>query len=283
MLPPPLLVALSLCAFAANSILCRLALRDGSIDPASFTAVRLLAGAVMLVAVAGWGERRASRVVRRAWSSGFMLFLYAAAFSFAYVSLTAGTGALLLFGSVQVTMLLLAYHGGERLVGRQWVGLVIAVAGLVYLLSPGVSAPPVLGAGLMLVSGTAWGFYSVRGRGAPDPLGQTRTNFVLAAPMALVPLLATWPGLHLTRAGVLLAVVSGAVTSGLGYVVWYRALRHVTGIGAALVQLATPVLTAVAGVFFLGEVLGLRLVVAGVMVLGGIWAGVRSDPGRAAR
>jgi drug/metabolite transporter (DMT)-like permease len=271
----PFLVALSLVAFAANSILCRLALRDGSIDPASFTAVRLGAGAMMLVAVAGWGARRTSRVARPAWWSGFMLFVYAAAFSFAYVSLTAGTGALLLFGSVQVTMLLLAYRGGERLVGRQRLGLVTAVLGLVYLLLPGVAAPPMAGAGLMVLAGIAWGFYSVWGRGAQDPLGQTRSNFVLATPMALVPLLVTWPGLHLTRAGVLLAVVSGAVTSGLGYVVWYRALRHVTGIGAALVQLATPVLTAVAGVLFLGEVLGLRLVVAGIMVLGGIWAGVR--------
>jgi drug/metabolite transporter (DMT)-like permease len=172
-------------------------------------------------------------------------------------------------------MLLLAYRGGERLVERQWVGLVTAVLGLVYLLLPGVAAPPVASAGLMVLAGMAWGLYSVRGRGAPDALAQTRTNFVLATPMALVPLLVTWPGLHLTRTGVLLAVVSGAVTSGLGYVVWYRALRHVTGIGAALVQLATPVLTAAAGVLFLGEVLGLRLVVAGVLVLGGIWAGVR--------
>ena len=278
-MPTPLLVALSLLAFAANSILCRLALRQGAIDPTSFTAVRLVAGAVMLVAVAGLPRSSSWLVVGRAWAPAGWLFLYAIAFSLAYVSLTASTGALLLFGSVQVTMLLLAFRGGERLSVRQWLGLLLAVGGLGWLLAPGVAAPPVVGAMLMVLAGVAWGFYSVLGRGSADPVGQTRTNFVLAAPMGLLALglstqVARWPGWHLSRVGVLLAVVSGALTSGLGYVVWYRALRHVTGVGAAVVQLATPVLTAVAGVLLLGESMSARLVVAGVLVLAGIWLAV---------
>lgn len=279
-MPAPLLIALSLIAFAANSILCRLALRQDAIDPTSFTAVRLAAGAVMLVAVAGLPRAGSAPGVRRSLASAGWLFLYAIAFSLAYVSLSASTGALLLFGSVQVTMLLLAFRGGERLGARQWMGLLIAVGGLGWLLAPGVAAPPLGGAVLMVLAGMAWGFYSVRGRGNPDPVGQTRTNFVLAAPMALVALVlstqvARWPGWHVSRTGVLLAIISGAITSGLGYVAWYRALRHVSGVGAAVVQLATPVLTAAAGVVLLGESMSVRLVVAGGLVLAGIWGAMK--------
>jgi drug/metabolite transporter (DMT)-like permease len=279
-MPAPVLIALSLIAFAANSILCRLALRHGAIDPTSFTAVRLAAGAVMLVAVAGFPRGGSALVVRRSWASAGWLFLYAIAFSLAYVSLSASTGALLLFGSVQVTMLLLAFRGGERLGVRQWLGLLIAVGGLGWLLAPGVAAPPLGGAALMVLAGMAWGFYSVLGRGSSDPVGQTRTNFILAAPMALVVLglstqVARWPGWHVSRAGVLLAIISGAITSGLGYVAWYRALRHVSGVGAAVVQLATPVLTAAAGVVLLGESMSVRLVVAGGLVLAGIWGAMK--------
>jgi drug/metabolite transporter (DMT)-like permease len=154
------------------------------------------------------------------------------------------------------------------------VGLLVAVSGLVYLLLPGLAAPPLAGAALMVVAGASWGFYSARGRGSTDPLGQTRTNFLLAVPMSLLPLAAMLPRLHVGTTGLLAALVSGAVTSGLGYVVWYRALRHVSGVGAAIVQLATPVITAVGGVLLLGEPLSWRLVLAGALVLGGIWTAV---------
>lgn len=264
-----LLAGIALLAFAANSVLCRLALRDGAIDPASFTAVRIASGALMLLVVAATA-RSEGGARPRSWRAAAMLFLYAAAFSFAYVSLSAGTGALFLFGAVQVTMLVAAMLGGERLGSLQWVGFLSAVGGLAWLVAPGVTAPAPSGALLMTAAGIAWGLYSVHGRGSSAPLLETRTNFVLAVPMALLLVLVAMKGLHLSPRGVGLAVISGAVTSGLGYVVWYRALRSLSGVSAALVQLATPVITAVGGILWLGEALTHRVVVATVLVLGGI-------------
>ncbi len=264
-----LLAGIALLAFAANSVLCRLALRDGAIDPASFTAVRIASGALMLLVVAATA-RSEGGARPRSWRAAAMLFLYAAAFSFAYVSLSAGTGALFLFGAVQVTMLVAATLGGERLGSLQWVGFLSAVGGLAWLVAPGVTAPSPSGALLMTGAGIAWGLYSVHGRGSSAPLLETRTNFVLAVPMALLLVLVAMKGLHLSPRGVGLAVISGAVTSGLGYVVWYRALRSLSGVSAALVQLATPVITAVGGILWLGEALTHRVVVATVLVLGGI-------------
>ncbi len=264
-----LLAGIALLAFAANSVLCRLALRDGAIDPASFTAVRIASGALMLLVVATT-VRSEGGARPRSWRAAAMLFLYAAAFSFAYVSLSAGTGALFLFGAVQVTMLVAATLGGERLGSLQWVGFLSAVGGLAWLVAPGVTAPSPSGALLMTGAGIAWGLYSVHGRGSSAPLLETRTNFVLAVPMALLLVLVAMKGLHLSPRGVGLAVISGAVTSGLGYVVWYRALRSLSGVSAALVQLATPVITAVGGILWLGEALTHRVVVATVLVLGGI-------------
>lgn len=264
-----LLAGIALLAFAANSVLCRLALRDGAIDPASFTAVRIASGALMLLVVAATA-RSEGGARPRSWRAAAMLFLYAAAFSFAYVSLSAGTGALFLFGAVQVTMLVAAMLGGERLGSLQWVGFLSAVGGLAWLVAPGVTAPSPSGALLMTGAGIAWGLYSVHGRGSSAPLLETRTNFVLAVPMALLLVLVAMKGLHLSPRGVGLAVISGAVTSGLGYVVWYRALRSLSGVSAALVQLATPVITAVGGILWLGEALTPRVVVATVLVLGGI-------------
>jgi drug/metabolite transporter (DMT)-like permease len=203
-----------------------------------------------------------------------MLFLYAAAFSFAYVSLSAGTGALILFGAVQVTMLVSAMRQGERLGTLQWAGLAAAVAGVGYLVLPGLSAPSPVGATLMAAAGVAWGLYSVRGRGAVDPLDQTRRNFLLTIPMVAVLALAWTPRMQVSRTGVLLAVISGAVTSGLGYVIWYRALRGLSGVAASLVQLATPVLAAVGGILFLAEPLSGRLAVSAALVLGGIGVAV---------
>lgn len=264
-----LLAAIALVAFAANSVLCRLALRDGAIDPSSFTAIRVVSGALMLLLVTTT-TRNDGSARRHSWYAAAMLFLYAAAFSLAYVSLSAGTGALFLFGAVQVTMLVAAMLAGERLRLPQWAGFLMAVAGLVWLVLPGVTAPSPAGALLMTVAGVAWGLYSVYGRGSAAPLLETRTNFVLAVPMALLLTLAAMKGLHLSSRGVLLAALSGAITSGLGYVVWYRALSRLSGISAGLVQLATPVITATGGILFLGEALSHRVVIATVLVLGGI-------------
>jgi drug/metabolite transporter (DMT)-like permease len=275
----PLLTLLALLAFAANSLLCRLALRNGAIDPASFTGIRLISGAVMLVVVgAGMAARTGTTGKTGGWYGAVMLFLYAAGFSLAYVSLSAGTGALILFGAVQVTMLVSAIRSGERLGAAQWAGMAVAVAGLIYLVLPGLAAPPLAGAALMATAGIAWGLYSVNGRGAVDPLGQTRRNFVLTIPMALLLLAAWLPKLSATREGILLAVVSGAITSGLGYVVWYRALRGLSGVSASLVQLSTPVLAALGGIILLSEPASSRLFVASVLVLGGIAFAVATRP-----
>ncbi len=266
----PLLTLLALLAFAANSLLCRLALRSAAIDPASFTGIRLVSGTVMLVVVGAGvaGKGGAGKAGR--WYGAVMLFLYAAGFSLAYVSLSAGTGALILFGAVQVTMLIAAIRSGERLAAAQWTGMAVSVAGLIYLVLPGLAAPSLAGAALMATAGIAWGLYSVNGRGAADPLGQTRRNFVLTIPMALLFLLLWLPKLSATREGILLAVISGAITSGLGYVIWYRALRRLSGVSASLVQLSTPVLAGLGGILLLSEPLSSRLVVASVLVLGGI-------------
>ena len=283
---------LALLAFAANSLLCRLALRGGAIDPASFTVVRLVAGAVMLVVVGMIKTHRTHRTRRthrtdkthrtrrtlrtEALLPALMLFVYAAGFSFAYVGVSAGTGALILFGAVQVTMLVVAMARGERLGLIQWAGLAAAVGGITWMVLPGLEAPSPISGALMVTAGAAWGLYSVHGRGSPDPLGQTRRNFILTLPLAAVLGLAWLPRLQASRTGLLLAVISGAVTSGLGYVIWYRALRGLSGVAAALVQLATPVLAAIGGILFLSEPLGSRLVISTLLVLGGIGVAILS-------
>jgi drug/metabolite transporter (DMT)-like permease len=208
--------------------------------------------------------------VRSAWISGLVLVLYAVPFSFAYLSLTAGTGALILFGSVQVTMLVAAWASGERPSTAQWGGLVMAIAGLVGLLLPGITAPPAHGAALMILAGVCWGVYTLRGRGAGNPLQHTAANFIVTAPLVLAVMAASWPALHADRRGMLLAASSGALTSGLGYVLWYEALKGLTATRAAVVQLAVPVIAALGGVVFIGERISLRLVLGGAVVLGGI-------------
>ena len=261
--------AVALVAFASNSVLCRMALGQGAIDAASFSTIRLIAGACMLVAIAasvGQGPRR----LEGSWTSAFFLFLYAIPFSFAYVPLTTGTGALILFGAVQVTMLLAALIGGERPHPRLWIGLVLALAGLVCLVLPGLAAPPLLGAGLMAVAGVSWGIYSLRGRGAVAALGQNAGNFARAVPMTVVVSVLMLPRGHLEARGVLLAVASGALASGLGYVAWYSALRGLSATRASLVQLLVPILAAVGGLIVLGEPLSLRLIVSAGIVLSGI-------------
>ncbi len=260
---------LALLAFAANSVLCRLALSGGTIDPATFTLVRLASGAAALAVLARrfGGDRPPATPT---WTGGILLFLYAAPFSFAYRYLTAATGALLLFAAVQVTMVCAAFRAGQRPSPGQWIGLLVAFAGLVYLVAPGVTAPPLGGAALMLLAGAAWGLYTVHGPTSGDPLRATAANFARSLPWALLllPLWlpARWPG----PKGFLLAIVSGAAASGLGYVLWYRALRGLSTVSAAVVQLAVPVLAGLGGLVVLQEPVTWRLVVATVLVLGGI-------------
>jgi drug/metabolite transporter (DMT)-like permease len=260
---------LALLAFAANSLLCRLALASGSIDAASFTFIRLAAGTVIL-AILVRARPTLAGPDRHSWSAAILLFLYALPFSFAYRQLHAGTGALLLFGAVQVTMFLGSLHAGRQPAPGQWLGLLLAFGGLTYLVSPGLAAPPPLGAGLMLLAGFAWGLYSLHGRAARDPLGRTASNFTRALLLSLLGSLALLPQQHLELRGFGLAVASGALASGLGYVLWYKALPELSPATAAIIQLAVPILTGVGGVAFLEERLTWRLGIAGLLVLGGI-------------
>lgn len=263
---------LAMLAFASNSILCRLALGAGAIDPAGFTALRLGSGAAVLWLLTITGAIKRDRRTRSSgsWVSAGMLFLYAVAFSFAFVRLQAGTGALILFGAVQATMLLTAIFRGERPGPMEYIGLAAALAGLAYLVMPGLQAPSLKGAILMAVAGTAWGVYTLRGRGAVNPAVVTADNFLCSVPFVLLAVLPMIKTAMFTVQGVLLAVISGGVASALGYVIWYAAVPKLTTTRAALVQLVVPVLAAGGGVLILSEPLSLRLVLAAGMILGGI-------------
>jgi drug/metabolite transporter (DMT)-like permease len=263
-----MLTALAMIAFAGNSLLCRVALRETAIDAASFTSIRLLSGALVLWVIVRM--RSGARLGRGNWPSAFALFAYAAGFSFAYLSLTAATGALLLFGAVQATMIGHGTRAGERLRGAQLAGLALALGGMAGLLLPGVSAPPLAGALLMLGAGVAWGIYSLRGKGGGDPTRVRAGNFLRAAPIAAALSLATLDAASLDGAGLGYAAASGALASGIGYAIWYMALPALKSTHAATVQLSVPVLAAVGGVVFLGEALSLRLVLASAAILGGI-------------
>ena len=255
-------------AFAGNSLLCRLALRQTGIDAASFTLIRIISGAIALQLIVMM--RTKSRGRAGTWLSGLALFVYAAGFSFAYISLPAGTGALLLFGAVQATMIIWALRKGERLAVWQRVGLALALAGLVTLVFPGISAPPLGGSILMLSAGIAWGIYSLRGRAAGDPAAATAGNFLRAVPMAVVLSGALLPWARLDRTGIGYAILSGAIASGVGYAIWYTVLPALGAARAATVQLSVPVLAAAGGILFLGEPITLRAVLASMAVLGGI-------------
>jgi drug/metabolite transporter (DMT)-like permease len=259
-------------AFAANSILCRMALGAAAIDPASFTALRLISGALVLGALAIIGTIRHDGGSRSSgsWVSAAMLFLYAVAFSFAFVRLQAGTGALILFGAVQATMILTAIFHGEHPRLLEYFGLAAALAGLAYLVLPGLQAPSVEGALLMAVAGTAWGVYSLRGRGAVNPAAVTADNFKRSVPFVLIVILLSLKSVNISAPGALLAVISGGLTSALGYVVWYAALPNLSTTRAALVQLIVPVLAAGGGVLVLSEPLSMRLVLSAALILGGI-------------
>jgi drug/metabolite transporter (DMT)-like permease len=286
---PPLrilvLTTLAMLAFAGNSLLCRAALDHTRIDAASFTTIRLLSGALALWLVVRW--RASTRAGAGNWMSAFALFAYAAGFSFAYLHLPAATGALLLFGAVQATMIGHGLWRGERLRLRQWLGLMLALAGLVALLLPGLAAPPLASAGLMLCAGIAWGAYSLRGKGAGDPTRVTAGNFLRAVPFALALSLSMSGGATFDAAGIGYAVASGALTSGLGYAIWYAALPALKSTHAATVQLSVPLIAALGAVLFLGETVTTRLIAASVAIVGGIalvilGQGIRasSTPGR---
>ncbi|MDX9995535.1 MAG: EamA family transporter [Rhodocyclaceae bacterium] len=267
---PARLAALTLAtmiAFAANSVLCRIALKETGIDAASFTTIRLVSGALVLWLIAT--VLRRDRAGHGNWLSAFALFAYAAAFSFAYLSLTAATGALLLFGAVQATMILYGYAQGERFGQRQLAGLALALGGLVGLLLPGLTAPPLAGSALMLAAGIAWGVYSLRGRGAGDPTRVTAGNFLRAMCFAAALSLMTLPA-HLDTAGIGYAVASGAIASGMGYALWYAVLPALRTATAATVQLSVPAIAAFGGIVFLGEPLTLRVTLASAAILGGI-------------
>jgi drug/metabolite transporter (DMT)-like permease len=262
------LTLLALLAFASNSLLCRLALKFTRIDAASFTTIRLLAGALMLFVLTRM--RRTKTEGQGNWYSAIALFTYAAAFSYAYVSLTAATGALLLFGAVQASMIGYGIWRGEKLRLQQLMGLALAIGGLVGLLLPGLSAPPLIGSVLMLIAGTAWGVYSLRGRGAGDPAKVSTGNFLRAAPLAIGLSLIMRNHMVLDPAGVEYALASGALASGFGYIIWYTVLPALKTSNAATVQLSVPLIAALGGIVFLGEPVTWRLVLASVAILGGI-------------
>ena len=287
-----ILTLLAMVAFAGNSLLCRAALRDTGIDAASFTLVRILSGAIALWLVlqtrrrlivdrtasplvdssSGWSlVTRHLSLESGNWISAFALFAYAAAFSFAYVDLAAGTGALLLFGAVQATMILWGFHKGERFDALQIIGFAVAIVGLIVLVLPGLSAPPLTGSVLMLTAGLAWGVYSVLGTGNRDAIAATTGNFVRAVPFAALVSVIAVRNSHIDSLGVTYAALSGAITSGLGYVIWYSVLPRIRASSAAVVQLSAPVIAATGGILLLSEPITLRYVIASIATLGGIF------------
>ncbi len=262
------MICFAMLAFAANSLLCRLALKHTDIDAASFSVVRLASGALVLWLLCAL--RRTSTIVKGSWQGAAALFVYVFAFSFAYRHLETGTGALLLFGAVQLSMVLYGMFKGERMRTRAIVGFVLALAGLVSLLLPGAASPDALSALTMLLSGLAWGIYSLFGKGGVDPLATTAGNFIRSIPLVLIASLPFLSGLHWDSLGMLYALLSGALASGVGYAVWYIAVRDLAAFQAATVQLSVPILASLAGIVLLDESLSLRMVLASVGVLGGV-------------
>ena len=266
---PKVLTVLAMLAFAANPLICRLALGQQLIDAASFTFVRIFSGAatLALIMLPRWRKRRRASID---WWSVAALFTYMVFFSFAYRSLSASTGTLLLFAAVQFTMFMAAMRDGESLTTFSWLGFSLAVIGVIYLVSPGITAPDPLGAFLMIVAGAAWGAYSSLGRGAADPLESTAINFIYSVPLAIFVALLFMNDAYYTHSGLILAAASGAIASGLGYAVWYAALKSLTASRAATVQLSVPTIAACGGIIFLSEPITVRLIVASALTLGGI-------------
>jgi drug/metabolite transporter (DMT)-like permease len=261
---------LALVAFAANSVLCRLALGEETIDASSFTVIRLLSGAIVLLVILQFNGKKNKSTTKGSWLASIMLFLYAAPFSFAYITLDTGTGALILFGAVQITMILLSLMAGERLHVAEWMGVTIAFIGFVYLVLPGVSTPSVVGFSLMSIAGVAWGIYTIKGQGSVNPLSDTAYNFARSVPLVLILAVIAYQTAHISSKGVLLAIISGGIASGIGYTVWYIALGGLSVTQAAVVQLSVPVIAALGGMIFVFEKISLRLTVSALLILGGI-------------
>lgn len=264
------LTAFALLAFALNSILCRLALRGDEADAAGFTAVRLLSGVVMLGILHLIATRRGAGLTQGSWTAAIYLFGYAICFSLAYLNLTVATGALILFGTVQLTIVLVSIARGERPTTLELIGLAIALGGLVYLVLPGLAAPPLNGSLLMALAGISWAFYTLRGKGSNDPIGDTAGNFARTLPFAAVAVGVYYLDLHMTARGVLLAALSGAVASAIGYAAWYAVIKHHSATRIAVLQLSVPVIVAVIGVLFMAEAFSTRLMIASSLILGGI-------------
>jgi drug/metabolite transporter (DMT)-like permease len=274
------LASIALLAFAGNSVLCRLALIDNSIDPLSFTAVRLTSGALILLLLVFSRSASAGKTAisneTGSWYAAIMLFAYAVLFSWAYVSMDTATGALILFASVQITMVLMSLIKGNRLSLGEWLGLLVSAFGFIYLVAPEVQKPSMSGFVMMMFSGVAWAAYTIKGQAAQDALRVTAFNFLRTIPLLLVLLIVMLGQPTITSRGVLLAVASGAITSGLGYAVWYAALQHLATTNAAVIQLLVPILAAIGGLSLAGEALSMRLVVSALLVLGGILLVVKS-------
>ena len=261
-------VILSLLAFAGNSIICRMALKSNMIDPAGFIIVRLVSACLILILLQSFSK--SAKGIGGNWISAVFLLLYAIPFTFSYVNLSAATGALISFSAVQLTMILMGLGKGEAINRLQFAGLILAMSGLLVLLLPGSTAPPVFDALLMGIAGIAWGFYSLRGKKSINPLYDTAGNFIRALPICLLVCIPFMEKIHISREGLLLASISGAVTSALGYILWYQALKHIKATHAAVVQLSVPVITSLFAVVLLGEILNLRIVAASTVILIGI-------------
>lgn len=257
-------------AFATNSILCRYALQGDEIDASSFTAIRLLSGAISLLLLVSIKKRGLVNIKQGSWLTSLVLFVYAVTFSYAYISLNTGAGALILFASVQLTMVLVSLFKGKMLSIFEWIGLITAFSGLSYLLLPGVTPPPIIGSVLMVISGVAWGFYTLAGKGATNPLLKTTNHFLRTIPFIAILFLFTFEDSSISTAGLLLAITSGAMTSGLGYAIWYLALNGLTVTQAAVAQLTVPIIATFGGVLFVNESVTMQLIIATVLVLGGM-------------
>lgn len=263
----------ALIAFAANSVLCRLAIKDNMIDPSSFTLIRLLSGVLMFAIILRLKSAYTSDTPvykNGSWKAALMLFLYALTFSFAYISLDTGTGALVLFGAVQLTMIASAIISGNKVRFSEWLGILISFSGLVYLVYPTITTPSIFGFVLMIMSGIAWGIYTIFGRGSANPFRDTAFNFKLTMPFVLVLAIVAIPSINISFEGLVLAVLSGAFASAIGYTIWYIALGRLSVIEAAVVQLSVPVFAAAGGILFVSETITARLILSSILVLGGI-------------
>lgn len=274
---------LALIAFAGNSVLCRMALGNEAIDAASFTSLRLLSGIAVLLVILSISQRASNlnassdnrEASKGSWRSAIYLFVYAICFSYAYITLDTATGALILFGSVQLTMMLVSFITGSRFNRLEWAGLIIAFGGFVYLVLPKVSTPSMFGFVLMSLSGVAWGMYTLAGKKSQNPLSDTTFNFLRTLPLVVICILLSFSMAEISLQGAILAILSGAIASGVGYTIWYIALRDLSAIQAAVLQLLVPVIAAVGGVFIVNETMSVRLLIASCLVLGGILLTIR--------